>query len=152
MRMFKFLLVAAIALPLAGCFEGQPGPKGDAGPAGAAGAAGPTGPAGPAGVAGPTGPMGPAGPAGPTGPQGPVGPAGPAGATAASLITLRTAACPQAGCTVSCADGEALMGGYCVNHQRGFQHVAVFSAEGGKTVVECLHPVKEVVAACLKQP
>lgn len=149
MRLFKYLLVAAIALPLAGCFEGKPGAKGDAGPAG------PTGPAGPSGVAGPAGPMGPvgaAGPAGPSGPQGPVGPAGPAGASAASLITLRTAACPQAGCTVSCESGEALIGGYCVNPQRGFQHIAVFSSEGGKTVVECLHPVKEVVAACAKQP
>lgn len=149
MRSFKLLLVAALALPLAACFEGPTGP---AGPKGEAGVAGPAGPAGMAGATGPAGPAGPSGPAGPAGAPGAVGPSGPAGTPASAQITVRNAACPSAGCTSGCEDGEALIGGYCVNTERGFQHIASFAAEGGKTVVACEHPVKEVVAVCLKQP
>lgn len=135
MRMMKAAIGLALALSLAACFEGKPGP---AGPAGAAGAQGP------AGVAGPAGPAGAAGPAGPA------GPAGAAGAAGAANITLRAAACPEAGCLASCETGESVIGGYCVNTDRGLQHIAVFSARGDKTEVECLHPVKQVVAVCLK--
>lgn len=70
-RIATALLIAGLALPLAGCFEGpagppgQPGPRGDKGDPGAAGPAGPAGPQGAQGVQGPQGPAGPAGPAGP---------------------------------------------------------------------------------------
>ena len=147
MRMMKAAIGLALALSLAACFEGKPGP---AGPAGAAGAQGPAGVAGPAGPAGAAGPAGPAGPPGPQGAQGPAGPAGAAGAAGATNITLRAAACPEAGCLASCETGESVIGGYCVNTDRGMQHIAVFSARGDKTEVECLHPVKQVVAVCLK--
>ncbi|MEP9379642.1 hypothetical protein ABLE91_23225 [Aquabacter sp. CN5-332] len=43
MGFFKFVMVAALALPLAGCFEGPAGPQGPQGPQGAAGPAGPAG-------------------------------------------------------------------------------------------------------------
>ncbi|WP_428031099.1 hypothetical protein [Ancylobacter sp.] len=152
MQAFKFILIAALALPLAGCFEGAAGPPGPKGEAGAVGQAGPAGAVGPAGPAGTTGPAGPAGPAGPTGPQGPAGAAGAPGSSGATAITVRTAPCPSAGCTSSCEAGEVIVSGYCVNTDRGFQHIASFAADGGKTVVACEHPVKEVVAVCLKQP
>ncbi len=147
MRTMKAVIGLALALSLTACFEGKPGP---AGPAGATGAAGAQGPAGVAGPAGPAGAQGPAGPAGPAGPQGAQGPAGAAGAPGSANITLRAAACPEAGCLASCETGESVIGGYCVNVDRGMQHIAVFSARGDKTEVECLHPVKQVVAVCLK--
>ncbi|MBS9478189.1 hypothetical protein [Ancylobacter radicis] len=150
MRVFKLILVAALALPLAACFEGPTGPAGPAGPAGAKGEAGAPGVAGPAGPAGPAGAAGPAGPAGVAGAAGPAGPAGPAGAPGSAQIAMRAADCPAAGCVASCETGESVIGGYCLNAQRGFQHIASFAEDGGKTVVECLHPVKQVVAVCLK--
>lgn len=147
MRILKVAVGLALALSLAACFEGPQGSTGPQGPAGAAG------PQGPAGVAGPVGPGGVPGPAGPQGAQGPVGPAGAPGsqgASGAAGIVLRAAACPAAGCLAACETGESLIGGYCVNTDRGFQHVATFSAREDKTEVECLHPVKQVVAVCLK--
>jgi hypothetical protein len=63
---------------------------------------------------------------------------------------LRASACPAAGCRASCETGESFISGYCVNDQRGLQHIGVISAQEGKTEVECLHPVKQVVAVCLK--
>lgn len=150
MRVVKIAMALALALSVSACFEGPQGPAGTTGAAGPAGPAGAAGAAGPAGPAGPVGAAGPAGPVGPAGPAGPQGPAGPAGAAAASNITLRAAECPAGGCLASCESGESLIGGYCVNHQRGIQHVAVFSAQEGKTEVECLNPVKQVVAVCLK--
>lgn len=45
MRFAKFVMVAALAMPLAGCFEGPAGPQGPKGEAGPAGPAGPQGPA-----------------------------------------------------------------------------------------------------------
>lgn len=152
MQVLKFLFIAALALPLAACFEGPAGPAGPAGAKGEAGVAGSAGPAGPAGATGPAGPAGPSGPAGPTGPQGPAGTAGAPGAPGSSAITVRSAPCPSAGCTSSCESGEVIVSGYCVNTDRGFQHIASFADDGGKTVVACEHPVKEVVAVCLKQP
>ncbi|MFG1347547.1 hypothetical protein V5F59_21860 [Xanthobacter autotrophicus DSM 431] len=84
------------------------------------------------------------------GPAGPRGAAGRARSAASANITVRAAACPAAGCLASCEGGESLIGGYCVNHDRGMQHIAVFSAREGRTEVECLHEVKQVVAVCLK--
>lgn len=150
MRFAKVVVGLALAFSLTACFEGAQGP---AGPQGAAGAAGPQGPAG---VAGPAGPVGPAGAPGPVGPQGPVGQGGPAGAAGpqgapgSAGIVVRAAACPAAGCLATCETGESVIGGYCVNTDRGLQHIAVFSAREDKTEVECLHPVKQVVAVCLK--
>lgn len=150
MKAWRLAVALAMALSVSACFEGPSGPKGDQGPAGVAGPAGSAGPTGPAGPVGPQGPQGAVGAAGPEGPAGPTGPQGPAGAAAASNIILRTSECPSGGCLASCAEGESVIGGYCVNHQRGFQHVAVFSAQEGKTEVECMHPVKQVVLVCLK--
>lgn len=144
MRFVKLVIGLALALSLAACFEGSPGP---AGPQGSAGAAGPQGPAG---VAGPAGPAGPAGAQGTVGPAGPQGAQGAPGAPGSANITVRAAACPAAGCLASCETGESLIGGYCVNVDRGMQHIAVFSARADKTEVECMHEVKQVVAVCLK--
>ncbi|MFG1360737.1 hypothetical protein [Xanthobacter pseudotagetidis] len=72
------------------------------------------------------------------------------GASAAASIILRAAGCPAAGCRASCETGESFLSGYCVNDQRGLQHIGVISAQEGKTEVECLNPVKQVVAVCLK--
>ncbi|QRG08216.1 hypothetical protein EZH22_07840 [Xanthobacter dioxanivorans] len=144
MRFIKLIVGLVLALSLAACFEGAQGP---AGPQGAAGAAGPQGPAG---VAGPVGAAGPAGPAGPQGAVGPAGPQGIQGVPAAANIAVRASDCPAAGCLAGCESGESVIGGYCVNHDRGMQHIAVFSARDGKTEVECLNPVKQVVAVCLK--
>ncbi|WAC29087.1 hypothetical protein [Ancylobacter sp. SL191] len=150
MRSFKLLLVVALALPLAACFEGPAGPPGPAGAKGDAGAPGVAGPAGPAGPAGAPGPAGPAGAAGVAGPAGPAGPAGAAGTPGSAQIAVRASDCPAAGCVASCDTGESVIGGYCLNPQRGFQHIASFAEDGGKTVVECEHQVKQVVAVCLK--
>lgn len=148
--MVQFLKVVAglaLALTLAGCLEGKPGPAGPQGPAGVAGAQGPAGAAGPAG---PAGPAGVAGPAGPAGPAGAAGAQGPAGAPGSANITVRAADCPAAGCLASCETGESLIAGYCVNHDRGMQHIAVVSQRADKVEVECMHPVKKIVAVCLK--
>ncbi|MFS8036243.1 hypothetical protein ACI7BZ_04625 [Xanthobacter sp. AM11] len=147
MRVVKVVIGLILALSLAACFEGAPGP---AGPQGPAGVAGPQGAAGAAGVAGPAGPAGPTGAQGPVGPAGPQGAQGVAGAPGSANITVRAAACPAAGCLASCEAGESLIGGYCVNQDRGLQHIAVISARADKTEVECLHPVKQIVAVCLK--
>jgi hypothetical protein len=47
MPVIRMLIALALAVPLMGCGQGQPGPKGDPGPAGAKGDAGPPGPPGP---------------------------------------------------------------------------------------------------------
>jgi len=78
------------------------------------------------------------------------GPQGPQGQSGAANITVRAAECPAAGCIAACEDGESVIGGYCVNRDRGMQHIAVFSSRSGKTEVECLHEVRQVVAVCLK--
>jgi hypothetical protein len=64
MRITTALIVGALSLTLAGCFEG---PKGDTGPAGSAGKDGVAGPAGPAGKDGTPGKDGAAGKDGATG-------------------------------------------------------------------------------------
>lgn len=138
MRIVRLVVALALALSLAACFEGAQGP---AGPQGQAGAAGPQGPAGAAGSAGSAGAAGPVGPAGPQGAQGTPGSAN---------ITVRAADCPSAGCLAGCETGESLIAGYCVNHDRGMQHIAVISQRADKTEVECMHPVKQIVAVCLK--
>ncbi|MEP9354530.1 hypothetical protein ABLE93_13125 [Xanthobacter sp. KR7-65] len=150
MRFVKVVVGLALAFSLTACFEGAQGPAGPQGPAGAVGAAGPQGPAGVAGPVGPAGAPGPAGPQGATGPAGPAGPAGAPGAAGSAGITVRAADCPAAGCLAGCETGESVVGGYCVNTDRGMQHIAVFSSREGKTEVECLSPVKQVVAVCLK--
>lgn len=144
MRIVKVAIGLVLAFSLTACFEGAQGPAGPQGPAGAAGAQGA------AGVAGAVGPAGAQGPAGPAGAAGPQGPQGPQGAPSSANITVRAAECPAAGCLASCESGESLIGGYCVNVDRGMQHIAVFSAKEGKTEVECLHEVKQIVAVCLK--
>lgn len=137
----------ALAPSLAACLEGAPGPSGPRDrlvrpvPRGLPVSRGPPGRLV---LRGPVDAPGSAGPAGPRGPQGT--PAAPASAN----ITVRAAACPAAGCLASCEGGESLIGGYCVNHDRGMQHMAVFSAREGRTEVEGLHEVKQVVAVCLK--
>lgn len=144
MRIVKLVVALALALSLAACFEGAQGP---AGPQGQAGAAGPQGPAG---VAGPAGSAGAAGPVGPQGPVGPAGPQGAQGTPGSANITVRAADCHSAGCLAACETGESLIAGYCVNHDRGMQHIAVISRRADKTEVECMHPVKQIVAVCLK--
>ncbi|WP_248310347.1 hypothetical protein [Bosea sp. 117] len=65
---------------------------------------------------------------------------------------MRSVECTSTGCINSCEEGEALIGGYCLNRERGLQHIASFVAGEGKSLVECEHQVKQVVAVCLKQP
>src|SRR4051794_9611690 len=67
----RIALLIALALGLAGCGQGSPGPKGEAG------------------VAGPAGEKGDPGPPGPPGPKGDAGPPGPSGAPAAATGSLR---------------------------------------------------------------
>lgn len=91
-------LLAALAIPLAGCGKG---PKGDPGPAGAQGPKGDVGPAGPAG------------PAGPPGPPGPVGLQGQAAPPGASVRVVKSDCAAGAACTVQCQDNEVLVTAFC---------------------------------------
>jgi Collagen triple helix repeat (20 copies) len=93
-------LLIALALGLASCGQGSPGPKGEAGVAG---------PAGEKGDPGPPGPLGPPGPKGDAGPSGP--PGAPAAATG-SLRVIRTS-CETAACTAACNQDEVLVTAYC---------------------------------------
>jgi hypothetical protein len=94
MRTAHWILLAALAVGLAGC---GPGPKGDSGP---------PGPQGPKGEAGPVGPAGPPGPPGAPGPQGPQGPPSP------SLRVVRSD-CLTGDCTLACNGNEVLVSAYC---------------------------------------
>jgi Collagen triple helix repeat (20 copies) len=146
MRIAGILTVAALALCLAGCGEGTPGPKGEAGPAGPPGAKGDAGPAGPAGVAGPPGPQGPLGPAGPAGPPG----AGvqPGTATAGMPGSLRVvrAQCGAGGCSVTCNADEIVLTAYC-----GAGHAsATFPTEREATCRGHARQSGSLVAACAR--
>lgn len=96
--------------------EGEPGPKGEPGPTGPQGTAGLQGPPGPQGTEGPGGPPGPAaapgakGEAGTKGETGEKGEAGPPG----SLRALKSGACPEAGCELSCESDEVFVSAYCL--------------------------------------
>jgi Collagen triple helix repeat (20 copies) len=99
----RMALLIALALGLASCGQGSPGPKGEAGVAG------------PAGEKGDPGPPGPAGPPGPPGPKGEAGPPGPPGAAAAATGSLRVirTGCETAACTAACNQDEVLVTAYC---------------------------------------
>jgi Collagen triple helix repeat (20 copies) len=99
----RMALLIALALGLASCGQGSPGPKGEAGVAG------------PAGEKGDPGPPGPAGPPGPPGPKGEAGPPGPPGAAAAATGSLRVirTSCETAACTAACNQDEVLVTAYC---------------------------------------
>jgi hypothetical protein len=109
MRVLSLMIAGALALSVAGCFEGPKGDKGDKGDAGAAG------PAGAVGAAGPAGPAGPAGAAGPAGPKGDKGDA----------ATLRVVSAPQ---KAECAADERMVSGYCAGTYARGQNP--FSATG----------------------
>jgi Collagen triple helix repeat (20 copies) len=94
MRGGQLIVVGALLVALAGCFEG---PKGDSGPPG------PPGPKGEPGAAGPPGPVGPPGPPGPKGEQGPPSP---------TLRVLRSD-CLAGYCAVACNGDEVLVSAYC---------------------------------------
>jgi hypothetical protein len=99
----RMALLIALALGLASCGQGSPGPKGEAGVAG---------PAGEKGDPGPPGPAGPPGPPGPKGEAGPPGPPGVAAAATGSLRVIRTS-CETAACTAACNQDEVLVTAYC---------------------------------------
>src|SRR4030095_2124640 len=92
-RSKNIALLIALALGLASCGQGSPGPKGEAGGAG---------PAGEKGEPRPPGHRGPKGDAGPPGPPG-----APAAATG-SLRVIRTS-CETAACTAACNQDEVLV-------------------------------------------
>lgn len=100
MRVRAIAVLITLAVGLAGCGEGSPGPKGEAGPPGQKGDAGP---AGPLGAQGPKGDPGPAGAAGPAGPAGPVG----------SAVRVMRVSCETSACTAACGQDEVLVTAYC---------------------------------------
>src|SRR6516165_4638947 len=111
MRVAVLTTASVVSLAIAGCGEGQPGPKGEAGVKGDAGAPGPRGEAGPKGDTGAPGPRGEAGPRGDAGSPGPQGPAGPPGAGSALRVVRAT--CTSADCTVTCNGDEIVLIAYC---------------------------------------
>lgn len=133
MQILRAILAGAIALTLAGCFEGPKGERGEQGTPGATGAAGEkgasgergaAGPAGPGGAPGPAGPVGPAGPAGTVGPvgpagqqgaAGPAGTAGTAGSAGPNNVRLVQVESCAAGCDASCGVGEVVASAICVS-------------------------------------
>src|SRR4029453_16862625 len=99
-RSKNIALLIALALGLASCGQGSPGPKGEAGVAG------------PAGEKGDPGPPGPPGPPDPKGDAGPPGPPGAPAAATGSLRVIRTS-CETAACTAACNQDEVLVTAYC---------------------------------------
>jgi Collagen triple helix repeat (20 copies) len=138
MRIAYPVTALALAVCIAGCDEGRPGPQGHAGPAGPTGPKGDTGPAGPPGVADPPGPVGAPGPQGPEGVQGPPSPPG-------SSIRIVRSEC-EGDCTVACGDGEFLITAYCGARREP----AMFPTEHSAS---CRHHRRDsgsVLAACAK--
>jgi hypothetical protein len=94
LRSRQIVVIAALALALAGCGQG---PKGDSGPAG---------PPGPKGEPGPAGPPGPVGLPGPPGPQGEQGPPSP-------TVRVIRSNCLAGECSATCRGNEILATAYC---------------------------------------
>jgi hypothetical protein len=104
----RIAIAIGVAICVAGCGEGTPGPKGDSGPAEPAGKKGDPGPPGPSGPPGPPGPPGPQGAEGPPGPPGP-----PATIASDSTIHVTRSNCEAAACRAECNQTEVLVIAYC---------------------------------------
>ena len=86
MYLFARLLIIFMAVCLAACGQGEPGPKGDPGP------------------------QGPQGQTGPSGPPGAVGQAGPPGQSGLRIVSVP---CNATDCTARCNPDEVLWIAYC---------------------------------------
>ena len=95
----RIAIAIGVAICVAGCGEGTPGPKGDSSPAE------------PAGKKGDPGPPGPPGPQGAEGPPGPPGP--PATIASDSTIRVTRSNCEAAACRAECNQNEVLVIAYC---------------------------------------
>jgi hypothetical protein len=136
MRISPLAGIAAVAIFVAGCNEGPPGPQGSQGPPGAVGAKGDPGPAGSPGPAGPTGPSGP------PGPQGPPGPRGHADASDASTRVVRVN-CESATCRFECGQDEVVLSAHCGSRRTA----ARFPTESSAS---CRQTDDYLVVACSK--
>lgn len=150
MRIATVFVACLLSFTLAGCFEGQQGPKGEPGAKGTPGAQGAAGPRGPQGERGPPGPQGmagPAGPAGPAGAPGPAGPAGPAGAPGKPGTALRMQSSPT---RISCGADEALISAYCSNQKTPIQQTPEITPPRTAQCVTPGQPETVVVITCAK--
>ncbi len=162
MRIPRAILAGALALTLAGCFEGPKGDRGEQGTPGATGERGPqgergtAGPAGPGGVPGPAGPVGPAGPAGtvgllgPAGQQGAAGPAGSAGPPGPNNVRLVQVETCTTGCDASCGAGEVVASAVCVSTPAA--SAIIKAGQGGAPwQVTCPSGTGSLVALCMRR-
>src|SRR5262249_3192381 len=125
MNLFARSLIISMAVGLAACGQGEPGPKGDPGPPG------------PQGQTGPSGQTGPAGPAGPPGEAGPPGP---------SSLRIVTVPCNATTCAARGNPNEVLWMAYCGSAR----NPATYPNDGSATCRGRAPANNPLVVACVK--
>ena len=137
MGRFAISIIMVMAVGLAACGQGEPGPKGEAGPQG------PQGQSGPPGQPGPAGQPGPPGQSGPPGQPGPPGEAGQAGPPSLRIVSVP---CNATTCTARCNPDEALWMAYCGNAR----NAAAYQNDGSATCRGRTPANNPLVVACVK--
>src|SRR6516165_9956474 len=128
MSRFAISIIMVMALGLAACGQGEPGPKGEPGPQG------------PPGQPGPAGQLGPPGQSGPPGPPGEPGPSGP------PSLRIVSVPCNATTCTARCNPDEVLWMAYCGSAR----NTAAYPNDGTATCRGRAPANNPLVVACMK--